>query len=74
MFSYVTAMFLYFEKDVLNVCGVRPAIGRKRVGVTKIYVLFENNQHHLVVPLVKKVGVTFWTCWCAEFHAEKTPP
>ena len=41
MFSYVTTMFLYFEKDVLNVCGVRPAIGRKKVGVTKSYVFLK---------------------------------
>ena len=26
VFSNVTAMFLYLNKDVLNVCGVRPAI------------------------------------------------
>ena len=22
----------------------------------------------------KKLGWTFWTCWCAEFHAERIPP
>ena len=25
------------------------------------------------VPLGRQVGVTFWPCWCAEFHAGEHP-
>ena len=32
------------------------------------------NQKIVCVPIAEIVGVTFFTCWCVEFHGESNPP